>query len=106
LIEDPALAAADVTIPVTGLEITVCSGPRSVQDSCPLVLDGSCPACVADVVVSALDGPWASPVLKAWSVAGVPVVDGRAVVQRDPAARLGCHIGAALAALAPSPPDS
>ena len=62
-------------------------------------MDGRCPLGEFDVVVGALDGPWARSVRAAWAQTGVPY----AAIAPDAAAsaeeRLAHHVGAALAAL-------
>ena len=94
VIEDPALLLADVH-PAGAFEITMCSGPCE-GDVCPLVMDGSCPLGPCDLVVSALEGPWAHSVHAAWEETGTPVVDARGVTTEDPEARVAHHVGAAL----------
>lgn len=96
LVEDPHVAMGDLPAPSAGLEITACAGPTDEAEVCPLVMDGSCPLGAFDVVVTALDGPWASCVHAAWAQTRTPVVDARGVTVSDPEERLTHHIGAAL----------
>ncbi|GEM_PF-2668821 len=96
LIEDAHLATASVESPSRAFEIVTCSGPEDEREECPLVADGTCPEGPFDVVVSALDGPWARPVCAAWQRSTTPVVDATGVTTTDPAERLEHHVGAAL----------
>src|SRR5580765_460173 len=67
VIESERLAAAPIRpLLVGGIEVVICSGPRSEHDACPLVTDARCPAGECDVVVSSLQGPWAASVHNAW----------------------------------------
>jgi hypothetical protein len=93
LVEDPGLTGTAVTVP--GVEVTTCGGPRG-EEQCPLVMSGACPLGPFDAVVSALDGPWATSVRRAWAAAGTPVVDGGGTAAAAPNARLRLHVGAAL----------
>src|SRR5437588_435797 len=56
-----------------GMDVRLCSGPTSERECCPLVSDGFCPLGPCDVVVSDIEGAWASPVHRAWQQLGVPV---------------------------------
>jgi hypothetical protein len=95
LVEDPKVA--DVSSdPHVGIEVTICSGPPDVTETCPLVLEGSCPLGPFDVVVSALQGPWARCVHAAWTETDTSVVDGRPCAVTDPVERLDHHVGLAL----------
>ena len=102
LIEDSQLVThrADA---VTGMDITVCGGPGSEHETCPLVMDGHCPLGPFDVVVSALDGQWARSVSAAWAETPTPVIDARDFASVDPDERLAHHLGAAVQALWASP---
>lgn len=79
LVEDDSLdlTTLDLT-PHCGdaFDIVVCSGPTGDLDVCPLVMSGTCPVGVPDVVVSALGATnhWRSSVARAWECDGVPVV--------------------------------
>jgi hypothetical protein len=84
------------------VDFTVCSGPSADHEACPLVMDGQCPLGEFDAVVSALEGPWATAVRRAWAQSTTPIVDGSTCTEDDPTARLGHHVGAALQALWPS----
>ena len=101
LIEDPIVAmhGPDVSI---ALDVTSCGGPRDEHETCPLVMDGSCPLGPFDIVVSALDGPWARCVHAAWRETGTPVIDATDLTTSDPDERLAKHLGAALQRLWPS----
>ena len=100
LVEDKVVACADedLTVP-PGFEVTVCSGPFSASEVCPLVTERACPHGTPDVVVSNLDGRWAQSVRAAWIDAGVPLVAGTGdgSAQR----RLDRAIGAAVSAFFP-----
>ena len=99
LIEDAELAAAACDHGATGwCEVTVCSGPLTVHDACPLVLDGQCPLGPVDVVVCALEGEWSQSVHAAWREAGTTVVDARALAAGPPDQRLTHHLGVAFSA--------
>jgi hypothetical protein len=95
LIEDPTLVAGDYTAP-GGIQATVCAGPHDERETCPLVTEGACPVGPCDVVVTALEGPWAASVRAAWTDAGMPLVDASAAATDDAAQRFSSHIGAAL----------
>lgn len=99
LIEDPALADAQLPTPPppapAPVELTVCSGPRDGNETCPLVMDGTCPHGPFDVVVTALHGPWAPSICAAWHQSRTPVVDARGLSETDPTRRLAHHLGAA-----------
>jgi hypothetical protein len=96
LIEDPLLAGEDLPVPRAPVEVTVCSGPCAIDETCPLVMDGSCPHGPFDVVVSALGGPWARSVCAAWGQTPTPVVDASDVRDTDPTQRLAHHLGVAF----------
>lgn len=100
LIEDRQLALDDLESPFAGIDVTTCGGPQGDTETCPLVMDGACPLGPADVVVTALDGPWASCVRKAWAQTTTPVVEAGDVAETDPEARLRHHVGAALKRIA------
>jgi hypothetical protein len=95
LIEDPQLAGVFVD-PAIGVEITTCSGPADECELCPMVMDGKCPLEPVDVVVCALDGPWARSVHAAWVQSGTPVVDERSYASTDADERLDHHLASAL----------
>ncbi len=101
LIEDPALIADELATPSNAIEVTVCSGPRDEREVCPLVMDGTCPLEPCDVVVSALEGPWAPSVRAAWAETSTEIVDATDLAATDPAERLHDHIGAAIQRLWP-----
>jgi hypothetical protein len=63
-----------------GADVTVCSGPESAFDGCPLVADGRCPAGRPDVVVCAIQDEWRGAVVAAWRELGVPVVEAGSAV--------------------------
>jgi len=105
LIEDPLLADAELPRPPGPVELTVCSGPRGTAETCPLVMDGNCPHGPFDVVVTALDGPWARSVRAAWDQTSTPVVDARQLDETDPDRRLAHHLGAAYQHLTPTTPS-
>jgi hypothetical protein len=96
IIEDPALIVDDLATPTAAIEVTACSGPRDEREVCPLVMDGTCPLEPCDVVVSALEGPWAPSVRAAWAETSTPVVDATDLTATDPTERLHLHIGAAV----------
>jgi len=99
LIEDAELAAAACDGgEAAWCDIVVCSGPTTVHDACPLVLDGRCPVGPADVVVCAIQGEWSHSVHAAWREAGTTVVDARALAAGTPDERLRHHLGAAFSA--------
>jgi hypothetical protein len=96
LIEDPALIVDDLVTPTAAIDVTACSGPRDEREVCPLVVEGRCPLGPCDIVVSALDGPWAASVRAAWAETSTPMVDAVDLTATDPAERLHHHIGAAI----------
>jgi hypothetical protein len=96
IIEDPALIVDDLAAPTGAIEVTACSGPCDEREVCPLVMDGTCPLGPCDIVVSALEGPWAPSVRAAWAHSPTPMVDATDLAVTDPAQRLHHHIGAAL----------
>jgi hypothetical protein len=96
LVEDPALVVDDLATPTAAIQLTVCSGPRDDHDVCPLVMDGRCPLEPCDIVISALEGPWAPSVRAAWAQTSTPMVDATDVTATDPTERLHHHIGAAI----------
>lgn len=96
LIEDPALVVDDLATPTGAIDVTACSGPCDEREVCPLVMDGSCPLGPCDVVVSALEGPWAPSVCAAWAETSTPMVDATDLTATDPTERLRHHIGAAI----------
>jgi hypothetical protein len=102
LIEDPALIAEDLATPTDAIEVTVCSGPRDEREVCPLVMDGTCPLEPCDIVVSALEGPWARSVRAAWTGTSTQAVDATGLAATDPTERLQHHIGAAMQRLWPA----
>jgi hypothetical protein len=100
VIEDAALATAALQVPSSlGLDVTICSGPSSEREPCPLVLEGRCPLGPCDVVVCGLDGPWATSVHAAWREAGAVVLDGSDGLPESAEDRLRHHLGAAVTAL-------
>jgi hypothetical protein len=101
LIEDPALIADELATPTDAIEVTVCSGPRDEREVCPLVMDGTCPLEPCDIVVSALEGPWAPSVRAAWAETSSQIVDATDLAATDPMDRLHHHIGAAIQCLWP-----
>lgn len=102
LIEDPALTVDDLATPTAAIAVTACSGPCDEREVCPLVMDGRCPLEPCDVVVSALEGPWARSVRAAWAQTSTPVVDATGLSATDPAERLHHHLGAAIQRLWPT----
>lgn len=106
LVEDPAVADAQLPPPPAPVELTVCSGPRDSNETCPLVMDGTCPHGPFDIVVSALHGPWAPSVCAAWHQAPTHVIDARHLDETDPTRRLTHHLGAAYQHLLPAPHDT
>jgi hypothetical protein len=99
LIEDPNLELSDSAPSRTpAYDLIVCSGPASETEECPLVMNGACPLGRFDVVVGALQGPWATSVRAAWAEAGAAYVDARNTAE-DPTERVACHVGAAVQAL-------
>jgi hypothetical protein len=100
LIEDPTLAGARLSDEWRGgMDVTICSGPTSDRDVCPLVLDGRCPLGPVDVVVCGLNGPWARSVHAAWLETPLLVVDAREGIGGSPPERFKHHMGTALAAM-------
>ena len=76
LIEDDRADLSPIdksTILAAGFDLVICSGPSSVHEECPLVMDGACPAGRPDVVVCDLQGDWRPSVEAAWRLDGVPV---------------------------------
>ena len=99
LIEDAAIAADTCGLrDVTWCDVMVCSGPITVHDACPLVLEGRCPLGPVDVVVSAIEGEWAPSIHAAWRETGTTVVDARTLAVDPPDERLAHHLGAAITA--------
>lgn len=96
VIEDRALAEAAASADVPGLDVRICSGPIGDHETCPLVLDGSCPLGPCDVVVCGLDGPWAPAVRNAWADAGVVVTPPSTT---DSSPSLNGSVGSALQTL-------
>ena len=100
VIESERLSSAAIgPLELGGIDVTICSGPRSPSEPCPLVVDGHCPACECDVVVSSLQGAWAGAVHAAWldrdTVATRLVDDGLSSVDDT----FDAHVGVALQAL-------
>jgi hypothetical protein len=95
LIEDATLANAQLPPPPAPVELTICSGPSDGNETCPLVMDGTCPHGPFDIVVTALDGPWAPSICAAWHQSPTPAVDARHLDEANPARRLAYHLGAA-----------
>lgn len=102
LVEDPALAGQELPSSWAGVDLTTCSGPADEHEMCPLVAEGTCPHGDFDVVVSALEGPWADPVRAAWEETPRIVPAGE-VTATDPGERLDLHVSAALKHLADAP---
>jgi hypothetical protein len=98
LIEDPRVDLSE-DVRVWPFDVTVCAGPESDTEECPLVMDGSCPLGRFDVVVGAVRGPWAASVRAAWAETGTAYADGSGTTAGDSADLVACHIGAALQAL-------
>jgi hypothetical protein len=96
LIEDPALVADELMTPTAAIDVTVCSGPRDEHEVCPLVMDGTCPLEPCDIVVSALEGPWAPSVRAAWAETSTPIVEATNLAAIDPTERLRHHLGSAI----------
>jgi len=94
LVEDPRAMSGDLQAP-PAFEVTTCAGPGE-GEVCLLVMDGRCPLGPCDVVVTALDGPWARSVRAAWLETGTAVVDAGELATADPSARLAHHVGAAM----------
>ena len=100
VIEDAALAESGFEARETaGMDITICSGPGSDREVCPLVVDGACPVGSCDVVVSSLEGPWAAPVAQAWRYEGVLVTRATPDASSAPAQRFDGFVGEAVRAL-------
>lgn len=99
LIEDPALAGV-AAAPNGPFEVTVCAGPEDEQETCPLVMDGTCPHGPFDVVVGALAGAWKRSVRAGWEESAVPYVDAGPSAPEDAEARLTHHLGLAVRHLA------
>jgi hypothetical protein len=95
LVEDAEIVPREVVPPTSAFEIATCSGPRE-GEVCPLVTTGVCPLGPVDVVVCALDGPWARSVRAAWADSSTPVVDAGQTAIADPEGRLRHHLGAAV----------
>jgi hypothetical protein len=98
LVEDPFLDpdVLDLSPPgCTAFDVVVCTGPTG-SETCPLVLDGTCPVGAPDLVVSAFaaDHPWAVPVRAAWEQLGV------VVATPDQPILWPSHLGVAIAAAA------
>jgi len=100
LIEAPDLAGASA-LPrrLSGIEVAVCSGPHDETKPCPLVVDGACPFGDCDIVVSALDGPWAEPVRRAWAAANVVLTTGSGHMSASTEDAFDTYLGAGLLAL-------
>jgi hypothetical protein len=62
-------------------------------------MDGTCPLGRFDVVVGALQGPWAASVRAAWAETGIAYADANGITTAEPTERLTHQIGAALHAL-------
>jgi hypothetical protein len=100
LIEDPQVDLAESgQLRAWPFDMSVCAGPASDSEECPLVMDGACPFARFDVVVGALRGPWAPSVRAAWAETGIAYADGSGITAEDPADRIAYHIGAAIQAL-------
>jgi hypothetical protein len=102
LVEDAEIVPREVVPPTSAFEIAACSGPRE-GEVCPLVTTGTCPLGPFDVVVCALDGPWARSVAAAWADTSTPVVDASQTAIADPTGRLRHHVGAAVQRLWATP---
>lgn len=85
-------------------DVSVCSGPGSDREVCPLVTEGRCPLAPCDVVVSAVDGPWSRAVRAAWRQAGVPLVEAPEIRTTDAGVRLDRAVASAIAAVVPAGP--
>ena len=97
VIEDLVLADAVLDqCETVGMEITICSGPRSEHEICPLVVDGTCPVGSCDVVVCGLDGPWAHSVEQAWQREGVLFARTAPDPSSPPTRRLDASVGEAV----------
>jgi hypothetical protein len=100
LIEDPHVELFEgPQLRAWPFDVTVCAGPASDTEECPLVMDGSCPLGRFDVVVGALQGPWAASVRAAWAGTGTAYADASGITTADPTERVTHQIGAALRAL-------
>jgi hypothetical protein len=100
LIEDPHVDLSDGRqLGAWPFNVSVCAGPASDTEECPLVMEGACPLGRFDVVVGALEGPWARSVRAAWAETGTAYADGSGITADDPTDRVTYHIGAALQAL-------
>jgi hypothetical protein len=100
LIEDPQIDLSESSqLRVWPVDVTVCAGPASDTEECPLVTDGGCPLGRFDVVVGALHGSWAPSVRAAWAEIDTPYADGSGITAQDPTNRLAYHIGAAVQVL-------
>jgi hypothetical protein len=100
LIEDPQADLAEGgQFRAWPFDVSVCAGPASDSEECPLVMDGACPFAGFDVVVGALRGPWAASVRAAWAETGIAYADGSGNPAEDPSDRIAYHIGAAIHAL-------
>jgi hypothetical protein len=62
-------------------------------------MDGRCPLGRFDVVVGALQGPWATSVRAAWAEAATAYADATDITAEDHTDRVADHIGAALQTL-------
>jgi hypothetical protein len=100
LIEDPQVDLSETgQLRAWPIDVSVCAGPASDTEECPLVMDGACPLGRFDVVVGALRGPWAASVRAAWAETGIAYVDGSGNTTEDPSDHVADHIGAAIQAL-------
>ncbi len=100
LIEDPHVELSEGEQVRAGpFDVSVCAGPASDTEECPLVMDGACPLGRFDVVVGALEGAWSTSVRAAWAEAGTAYADGSGITAEDSADRVAYHIGAAIQAL-------
>jgi hypothetical protein len=100
LIEDPHVELSeDPQLRAWPFDVTACAGPASDTEECPLVMDGSCPLGHFDVVVGALQGPWAASVRAAWAETGTVYADATGITTADPTDRVTHRIGVALQAL-------
>lgn len=101
LIEDPQvdLSESGQQLRAWPFDVSVCAGPASDTEECPLVMDGACPLGRFDVVVGALRGPWAPSVRAAWAETGIAYANGSGITAEDPSDRVAYRIGAAIQAL-------
>ena len=100
LIEDERLADLPLErAAAAGVDVRVCSGPQSEREACPLVTDGACPLGSFDAVVSALHGPWAQPVRRAWSQQNTVMAKAQRDAELSLQDQLDAHVGAALQAV-------